>query len=120
MENNINTEQELQEQTEVQAEEQTAAVSTAAENAELMAALIEARVKVALLMNGVTKEKMEEAMRLAMGFVATGMEPEESALRALEEYPHLKLAQREVPVFAAQSHGSTDGFAAIRSIFGRR
>lgn len=87
---------------------------------ELTAALIEARVKLALLMCGAEREKLPEGAVLAMGLVAAGADPEEAAAKVITEYPHLKLKKREIPVFAAESRGSSDGFAAIKSIFARR
>ena len=112
--------QEQEQQAQALQEAQAAADTAASENAELIAALIEARVKLALLLCGVDREKLDEGTKLAVGFVGAGMQPDLAAEKAVLEYPHLRLAHREVPVFAAQSHGSTDGFAAIRSIFGKR
>lgn len=94
--------------------------SANAENEELKAALAEARLKLALLLCGAAKEKLEEGAQLAAGFCLMGMQPEDAAAKTVAEYPHLKLISREVPTFAAQSAGSGDGFSAIRSIFARR
>ena len=77
-------------------------------------------MKLALLLCGAAKEKLADAAKLALGMVAAGMEPEEAAEQTIKEYPHLKLTAREVPVFAADTSGSSDGFAAIRSIFAKR
>ena len=95
-------------------------LETAAEYDEMKAALLEARIKLALLLCGAAKEKLEEGSMLAHGFCIAGMEPEDAAQRVMEEYPHLRLISREVPKFAAQGGGSGDGFAAIRNIFARR
>ncbi|MBQ8171945.1 MAG: hypothetical protein IJZ95_08160 [Oscillospiraceae bacterium] len=86
----------------------------------LKEALTEARTKLALLLCGVAKEKLSDGAKIALGLVAAGMEPETAAAKAVEEYPHLKLAVREVPKFAAQASGSGDGFAAIKSIFAKK
>ena len=122
MENNI-----IEESTVVTAEEQIAEpveaieeVEASSDNSELIAALIEARVKLALLLGGTAKDKLDDAAKIALGLVGAGMEPEEAAAKAIEEYPHFKLATREVPVFAAQTKGSNDGYAAIKSIFAKR
>ena len=125
MENNIieNNEPEMQvtDTAEAEAAADAAPVQEITpESSELIAALIEARVKLALLLCGADKEKLDEAARIALGLVGTGIEPEEAAAEAVAEYPHLKLASRAVPVFAAQSKGSSDGFAAIKSIFAKR
>ncbi|MBQ4165770.1 MAG: hypothetical protein IJD85_05545 [Oscillospiraceae bacterium] len=87
---------------------------------QLQEALIEARVKLALLMCGAAKSKLSEGEKLAAGFVAAGASPEEAAEAAVQSYPHLKLTEREVPTFAAATSGKSDGFAAIRGIFAKR
>ncbi len=86
----------------------------------LIEALAEAKIKLALLLCGTAKEKLEEGAKLAEAFVAAGLTPDEAAEKAVTEYPHLKLVTREVPKFAAQNSGSGDGFSAIRSIFAKR
>lgn len=91
-----------------------------AEYEELKAALFEAKVKLALLMCGAAKEKLDEGLVLVMGFCSTGLTPEAAAVKVVNEYPHLKLVSRDVPTFAAQSTGVGDGFSAIRSIFAKR
>lgn len=112
-------EQPAAEETEQQTEvcDDTAA---AAECEALIEALTEARIKLALLMGGISKEKLEEAARIAAVFAATGLSPEDAAAKTAAEYPHLKLVSREIPKFAAQTSGSGDGFSAIRSIFAKR
>lgn len=87
---------------------------------ELTAALAEAHLKLSLLLCGTAKEKLSEAARLASGLINAGMLPDEAAEKTLLEYPHLRLTTREIPVFAAESKGSGDGFAAIRNIFAKR
>ncbi|GEM_PF-4448339 len=87
---------------------------------QLQEALIEARIKLTLLMCGVAKSKLSEGEKLAAGFVAAGASPEEAAETAAQSYPHLKLTEREVPTFAAATSGKSDGFAAIRGIFAKR
>ena len=94
--------------------------AAAAECEALIEALAEAKIKVALLLGGVSKEKLEEAAKIAAVFAATGLSPEDAAAKAVAEYPQLKLVSREVPRFAAQTSGSGDGFSAIRSIFAKR
>ncbi len=87
---------------------------------ELQAALNEAKTKLALLMNGAARTKLSEGARIALLLVESGTEPEEAALTVLQEYPHLKRTDREVPSFSAAASGSGDGFSAIRSIFAKR
>lgn len=123
---NITNEQELapvSEEVTVCAEEPAAEEFTpinGAEYEELKLALSEARLKLALLMCGTAKEKLEEGAKLAEGLCAAGLQPEEAAEQIVQAYPHLKLVTREVPRFAAQTAGSGDGFSAIRSIFAKR
>ncbi len=95
---------------------------TAEENElkELQAALNEAKTKLALLMNGAARAKLSESAKIALLLVESGAAPEEAAQAVLQEYPHLKLADREVPSFSAATSGSGDGFSAIRSIFAKR
>ncbi len=122
---NITNEQEL----EPVAEEEAAYASEPAaeeftpvsgtEYEELKLALSEARLKLALLMCGTAKERLEEGAKLAEGLCAAGLQPEEAAEQIVKAYPHLKLVSREVPRFAAQTAGSGDGFSAIRSIFAK-
>lgn len=107
------------ENTAAEADNDTAATA-ADEKAELCAALIEARVKLSLLLCGADKENLDEAAKLSMSMVAAGKEPEDAAQSIVAAYPHLKLAKREIPVFAAESNGTSDGFSAIRSIFAKR
>lgn len=87
---------------------------------QLQEALVEARVKLALLMCGAAKSKLAEGEKLAAGFVAAGASPEEAAETAVHSYPHLKLTEREIPTFSAATSGKSDGFAAIRGIFAKR
>lgn len=87
---------------------------------ELRAALLEANIRVALLIEGAAREQLSEAARLAEGLCAAGAAPEQAAHEVLEGYPHLKAIRREMPQFSAQSGGSTDGFSMIRSIFARK
>ena len=100
-----------------EATEEAAAV---AECEALIEALMEAKLKLSLLMCGVDKNKLEEGARLAAAFAVAGLTPEEAAEKAVAEYPHLKLNRRELPSFAAQASGNSDGFSAIRSIFAKR
>lgn len=87
---------------------------------ELKAALLEANIRVALLIEGAAREQLSEAARLAEGLCAAGAAPEQAAHEVLEGYPHLKAVKRELPQFSAQSGGSSDGFSMIRSIFARK
>lgn len=87
---------------------------------ELRAALLEANIRVALLIEGAAREQLSEAARLAEGLCAAGAAPEQAAHEVLESYPHLKAVRRELPQFSAQSGGSADGFSMIRSIFARK
>lgn len=90
---------------------------TAAELAERLARVT---VRLELLLAGADKERLEEGARLAEGFCRAGMTPAEAAALTVTEYPHLKAVRRELPHFSAQSGGSDDGFAAIRSIFAKK
>ncbi len=87
---------------------------------ELRAALLEANIRVALLIEGAAREQLSEAARLAEGLCAAGAAPEQAAHEVLAGYPHLRAVRREMPQFSAQSGGSTDGFSMIRSIFARK
>ena len=87
---------------------------------ELRAALLEANIRVALLIEGAAKEQLAEAASLAEGLCAAGAAPEQAAHEVMESYPHLRAVRREIPQLSAQSGGSTDGFSMIRSIFAKR
>lgn len=102
---------------EIAAEEQE---ETADETEELRAALLEANIKLALLLAGTAKEKLSEAAKLVEGLCALGKTPEDAAAEIIGGYPHLKAVQRELPQLSAQTGGADDGFALIRSIFARR
>lgn len=91
-----------------------------AEYEELKKALAEARIKLALLLAGAAKEKLNEGAKLVELLCLSGMEPEEAAEKVVSEYPNLRLVTRQLPKFAAQTSGTSDGFAAIRSIFSKR
>ena len=81
----------------------------------------ELRLRLSLLTGGAAPEKLDEGVKLAAGIMAAdGCEPQEAAEEVLREYPHIRLARRSVPQFSAESRGSGDGFAAIRSIFARK
>ena len=120
MENNIiETEQlPVEELPEIPETQECAAVED--ELTELHAALNEAKTKLALLMNGAARTKLSESAKIALLLVESGASPEEAAVAVLQEYPHLKLTEREVPSFSAATSGSGDGFSAIRSIFAKR
>ena len=87
---------------------------------ELRAALLEANIKLALLLAGAAKEKLPDAAKLAEGLCAAGAAPAEAASEVMLGYPHLRAVRRELPQLAAQSGGKDDGFALIRSIFSAR
>ena len=93
---------------------------TVDETEELRAALLEANIKLALLLAGTAKEKLSEAAKLVEGLCALGKTPEDAAAEIIGGYPHLKAVQRELPQLSAQTGGADDGFALIRSIFARR
>ena len=82
--------------------------------------LTTAKVQTALLLLGITKEKLEDGTSLAVGLCSTGKTPEEAAAEIISAYPHLKAVQRKIPQFSAASSGSDDGFSAIRKIFSGR
>lgn len=105
---------------EIQAAEAPAEEIAADECGELRAALLEANIRLALLLAGAAKEKLSEAAKLAEGLCAAGAAPEAAAEEIIGGYPHLRAVQREIPQFAAQGGGTDDGFALIRSIFAKR
>lgn len=125
---NENIEQELQ-KGEIQ-QEQPEGSSGAEQSADsvqpeeiqtLRAEVAELRTKLALLTGGAAPEKLDEGVKLAAGLMeADGTEPDDAAAEVLREYPHIRLVKRSVPQFSAESRGSSDGFAAIRSIFARK
>ena len=86
----------------------------------LKSELTTAKVQTALLLLGITKEKLEDGTSLAVGLCSTGKTPEEAAAEIVSAYPHLKAVQRKIPQFSAESSGSDDGFSAIRKIFSGR
>lgn len=86
----------------------------------LKSELTTAKVQTALLLLGITKEKLEDGTSLAVGLCSTGKEPEEAAAEIISAYPHLKAVQRKIPQFSASGSGSDDGFSAIRKIFSGR
>lgn len=90
------------------------------EEAELRAALTEARIKLALLVGGACRDKLQQAAQIANALVHDGADPETAAEVVLSECPQLRLTQREVPKFATASGGKGDGLAALRSIFAAR
>lgn len=87
---------------------------------ELNLKLFDAKTRLALLISGIAKEKLDESAALAAGICKTGKTPEEAAEEIVCNYPHLKAVQREMPKFAASGTGESDGFSAIRSIFAKR
>ena len=79
------------------------------------------KIKLALLTGGASPEKLDEGVKLAAGLMAAeDAGPETAVQEVLREYPHIRLAKRSIPQFSAESRGSSDGFAAIRSIFARK
>lgn len=87
----------------------------------LRAEVAELKIKLALLTGGTAPEKLDEGVKLAAGLMeADGTEPDDAAAEVLREYPHIRLVKRSIPQFSAESRGSSDGFAAIRSIFARK
>lgn len=79
--------------------------------------LSETETKLALLLAGVAKEKLAEAVSLTSMLCKSGKSPEEAAAEIIAAYPHLKAVQREIPQFSAGSSGTNDGFSAVRRIF---
>ncbi len=79
--------------------------------------LSEAETKLALLLAGVAKEKLAEAVSLTSMLCKSGKTPDEAAAEIIAAYPHLKAVQREIPQFSAGSSGTSDGFSAVRRIF---
>lgn len=87
---------------------------------ELGLKLFEAKTRLALLLSGIAKEKLDEGTALAIGICKSGKTPEEAANEIANAYPHLKTVQRELPRFAVSGAGADDGFSAIRGIFAKR
>ena len=56
--------------------------------AELESEVLRGEIKIALLLNGVLAERLDEAARLAEGLVAAGKTPQEAAREVAENYPH--------------------------------
>lgn len=75
------------------------------------------KIKVALLIAGVTAEKLYEASALVRGLYDSGKPIEDAVEEVVGAYPHLRAVKREIPQFAAASSGGNDGFSAIRRIF---
>lgn len=75
------------------------------------------KIKVALLIAGVTAEKLYEASALVRGLYDSGKSIEDAVEEVVGAYPHLRAVKREIPQFAAASSGGNDGFSAIRRIF---
>ena len=75
------------------------------------------KIKVALLIAGVTAEKLYEASALVRGLYDSGKPIEDAVEEVVGAYPHLRAVKREIPQFAAASSGGNDGFSAIRKIF---
>lgn len=75
------------------------------------------KIKVALLIAGVTAEKLDEASAIVHGLYGSGKPIEDAVEEVIGAYPHLRAVKREIPQFAAASSGGSDGFSAIRRIF---
>lgn len=75
------------------------------------------KIKVALLIAGITAEKLDEASALVRGLYDSGKSIEDAVEEVVGAYPHLRAVKREIPQFAAASSGGNDGFSAIRRIF---
>lgn len=86
----------------------------------LKAALLEANIRAELLLAGTAKENLSEAQRLAAGLCGSDEDVESAVSKILSEYPHLKAVRCEIPQLSAQTSGSADGFALIKSIFAKR
>lgn len=89
----------------------------AEEIARLEDSLTAEKIKVALLIAGVTAEKLDEALALVRGLYDSGKPIEDAVEEVVGAYPHLRAVKREIPQFAAASSGGNDGFSAIRRIF---
>lgn len=75
------------------------------------------KIKVALLIAGVTAEKLDEALTMVRGLNASEDSIEDAVEEIIGAYPHLRAVKREIPQFAAATSGGNDGFSAIRRIF---
>lgn len=84
---------------------------------ELRDSLTAEKIKVALLIAGVTAEKLDEASAMVRGLYGSGKSIEDAVTEIIGAYPHLRAVKREIPQFAAASSGGNDGFSAIRRIF---
>ncbi len=87
---------------------------------ELSVRLFDAEVRLALLMAGIAKEKLEESAAIAAGICKSGKSPEEAAKEIVNAYPHLKAVRRDMPCFSASGVSENDGFSVIRGIFAKR
>lgn len=87
---------------------------------ELNIKLFDTKMRLALLLSGIAKEKLDESAALAAGLCKSGKTPEEAAVEITAAYPHLRAVQREMPRFAASGAGADDGFSAIRGVFAKR
>lgn len=79
--------------------------------------LVAEKIKVALLIAGVTAEKLDEASAMVRGLYGSGKPIEDAVEEVVGAYPHLRAVKREIPQFAAASSGGNDGFSVIRRIF---
>lgn len=84
---------------------------------ELRNSLTAEKIKVALLIAGVTAEKLDEASAMVRGLYGSGKPIEDAVTEVIDAYPHLRAVKREIPQFAVASSGRNDGFSAIRRIF---
>lgn len=84
---------------------------------ELRNSLTAEKIKVALLIAGVTAERLDEASAMVRGLYDSGKPIEDAVAEVIDAYPHLRAVKREIPQFAAASSGGNDGFSAIRRIF---
>lgn len=87
---------------------------------ELSVRLFDAEVRLALLMAGIAKERLEESAAIAAGLCKSGKTPEEAAEEIVNAYPHLRAVRRDMPCFSASGVSENDGFSVIRGIFAKR
>lgn len=87
---------------------------------ELNARLFGEKAKNALLSVGVLDGEIEAAMPLLKAFLGEDGDVFRAAELAVEKYPHLRRAKREIPTFSVPVSGQKDGFSQIREAFRKK
>lgn len=87
---------------------------------ELNIKLFDAKTRLALLLAGIAKEKLDESAALAAAICKSGKTSDEAAAEIASAYPHLRAVKRDIPQFSVSALGEDDGFSAVRGIFSKR